>query len=168
MIQVLKENLSTAIHRMKLYADSHRSEREFEVGDWVFLRMQPFRNAPNQLRKQTKLSVKYFGPYQILERIGVVAYKLNLPNGCRLHPVFHVSQLKKQIKSKYSPQRQLPDTNEEGEAIVVPVAILSCQSVKKRNRTMEQCLIQWSNGVPETATWEDMVVVKNKFPELLT
>lgn len=104
IIQILKENLHTAMNRMKKYADMHRSERKFEIGD---LRMQPFRNAPNQLRKQTKLSFKYFGPYRVMQKVGEVTYKLDLPNGCRLHPVFHVSKLKKQIKNKYTPQEQL-------------------------------------------------------------
>lgn len=65
IIQILKENLAAAMHRMNRYANLHRSERSFKVGDFVFVRMQPFRHAPDQLRRQTMLSVKYFGPYQI-------------------------------------------------------------------------------------------------------
>lgn len=125
MLQVIKENLQQAIDRMKMYADRHRIEREFEVGDTVFIRMQPYQNAPDQLRRQTKLSVKYFGPYTISEKVSKVAYRLELPQGCRLHPVFRVSQLKKQIKNKYTAQEQLPEVNEEGLAIVIPVGILS-------------------------------------------
>lgn len=79
---------------MKYYADKKRSEREFNVGDWVYVRMKPFRNAPEQQRRQTKLSVKYFGSYQVMEKVGAMAYKLNLPERCHLHLVFHVSQLK--------------------------------------------------------------------------
>lgn len=78
IIQILKENLQLAMHRMKRYADLHRSEREFKVVDFVFIRMQPFRHAPDQLRRQTKLSVKYFGPYQVIAKIGEVAYELKL------------------------------------------------------------------------------------------
>lgn len=168
MVQVLKENLQSAIDRMKHYADLHRSERQFEIGDWVYLRMQPFRNAPDQLRRQTKLSVKYFGPYQIIEKIGAVAYKLKLPEGSRLHPVFHVSQLKKKIKNKYSPQDKLPDINDEGEAMVIPVAILARRTIKKRNRSVNQLLIHWSNATAETATWEDAEVIKVRFPSITT
>lgn len=75
--------------------------------------------------------MKYFGPYQLIEKMGVVAYKLNLPDRSRLHPDFHVLQLKKKIKNKYTPQMQLPDINEDGEAMVLPVAILARRSVKK-------------------------------------
>lgn len=166
-MQILKENLQSAMNRMKYYADIHRSEREFDIGDWVYLRMQPFRNAPEGLRKQTKLSVKYFGPYQVTEKIGAVAYKLKLPNGSHLHPVFHVSQLKKKIKNKYSSQEQLPEINEDGEAVVIPVAVLARRMVK-RNRSIDQYLIQWSNGMPETATWEDVEFIKTKFPTFQT
>lgn len=80
--------------RMKHYAYMHRLERAFKVGDYVFIRMQPFHNAPDQLRRHTKLSVKYFGPYEVIARVGEVAYRVKLPSVCRLHPLFHVSQLK--------------------------------------------------------------------------
>lgn len=82
--------------------------------------MQTFRNTQDQLTKKTKLSIKYFGPYPIIEKIGKIACRLGLPNGCILHLVFHVSQLKKQIKNKYTPQTQLPKINEEGITIVIP------------------------------------------------
>lgn len=59
MIQVLRENMLQAQNRMKQYANKSRSERNFKVGDWVFLRIQPFKHGPTQIRRQTKLSVKY-------------------------------------------------------------------------------------------------------------
>ncbi|KAL2237281.1 UNVERIFIED_CONTAM: Transposon Ty3-G Gag-Pol polyprotein, partial [Sesamum indicum] len=63
--QLLKENLQNAQQRMKTYADKKRTEREFEVGDYVFLKLQPYRQASIALRKNLKLSVRYFGPYKI-------------------------------------------------------------------------------------------------------
>ena len=90
-----------AHNRMKQQADQHRSERSFEVGDWVFLRLQPYKQISlKQDKKDNKLSPKYYGPYKVLQKIGTMAYKLELPAYSRVHPVFHVSCLKKVIGDK--------------------------------------------------------------------
>jgi hypothetical protein len=68
-----------AQNHMKLQADQHHSERSFEVGDWVFLRLQPYKQMfLNQAKKDNKLSPKYYGPYMVLQKIGTMAYKLEL------------------------------------------------------------------------------------------
>jgi hypothetical protein len=68
---------------MKQQADHHRSEISFEVGDWVFLRLQPYKQMPlKQAKKDNKLSLKYYGPYKVLQEIGIMAYKLELLASC--------------------------------------------------------------------------------------
>ncbi|KAL4384307.1 hypothetical protein GQ457_15G015210 [Hibiscus cannabinus] len=94
ILRLLKQNLLQAQVRMKNQADQNRRELELEVGSWAFVKLQPYRQISLRLRRQQKLSPRYFGPYEIEKRVGAVAYKLKLPETCRIHPVFHVSQLK--------------------------------------------------------------------------
>ena len=69
---------------MKQQAYQHCCERIFEEGDWVFLRMQPYKQMSlKQLNKDNKLEPKYYGPYNVLEKIGSVDYKLELPSSSR-------------------------------------------------------------------------------------
>jgi hypothetical protein len=94
MQQLIKQHLARAQDRMKRQADKKRSERQFQVGDMVFLKLQPYVQTSVATRANQKLSFKFFGSFRILERIGSVAYKLQLPPSSAVHPVFHVSQLK--------------------------------------------------------------------------
>jgi hypothetical protein len=109
VLQILNENLTMAHNRMKQKADQHRSERSFEVGDWVFLRLQPYKQMSlKKANKDNKLSPKYYGPYKVLQKIGTMAYKLELPASSRVHPFFHVSCLKKVIGNKIPVQAIFP------------------------------------------------------------
>jgi transposase InsO family protein len=76
MHQVIKHNLERAQNRMKLQVDKHRSERSFAVGDWVYVKLQPYVQMIVARRSNHKLSYKYFGPYLIIQKVGEVAYKL--------------------------------------------------------------------------------------------
>jgi hypothetical protein len=78
---------------MKQQADKHHQERQFSVGDWV----QPYIQQSVAKRSSQKLSFRFFGPYLILERVGQVAYKLQLPANGHIHHVVHISQLKKAL-----------------------------------------------------------------------
>ena len=81
VLQLLKDNLNLAQNRMKQQADQHRNERSFDVGDWVFLRLQPCKKMSlKQAKKDNKLSPKYYGPYKVLQNIGTMPYKLELPS----------------------------------------------------------------------------------------
>jgi hypothetical protein len=79
---------------MKRKADKHRNEREFAVGDMVYLKLQPYAQSIVMAQSNQKLGFKFFSSFRTLESIGSVAYRLPLPEGSSIHPVLHVSQLK--------------------------------------------------------------------------
>ena len=94
MQDLIKQHLLRPRARMKRQADKGRLERTFAVGDMVYLKLQPYIQSSLVRRSSNKLSFQFFGPFQILEKIGAIAYKLLLPPGAAIHLVFHVSQLR--------------------------------------------------------------------------
>ena len=92
-VKVILDSLKTTSNHQKSYADLKRKEIEFQVGDKVFLKVSPWKKVLRFGRKG-KLSPRFIGPYEIIERIGLVAYRLALPPELdRIHNIFHVSML---------------------------------------------------------------------------
>nr|XP_023885311.1 uncharacterized protein LOC111997457 [Quercus suber] len=124
LIALLKQNLVAAQVRMKVTADKHRTMREFEVGDWVYLKLHPYKQMSLRQKRLGKLSPRFYGPFQILQRIGTVSYKLDLPPESRLHPTFHVSCLKQRLGQHVVPLPSLPPVDSEGILKPEPVVVL--------------------------------------------
>jgi hypothetical protein len=92
----IKQNLKASQDRKKIYVDKGRTHREFKVGDHVFLKVKSNRSSL-KLENCSKLEAHYCGPFEILERIGPIAYMISFPASMYVHNVFHVSFLKKYI-----------------------------------------------------------------------
>lgn len=157
----VRQHLLRMQQRMKHQADKHRTERQFSVGDVVFLKLQPYLQQYVHRRANHKLSFKFFGPFPVLERIGEVAYKLGLPASSRVHPVFHVSQLKQCLGPGQQVVSQLPPADN---LFQVPVRVLQRRVRQEGLRTVVQVLVQWSGCSEEMATWEDLEALRQQFP----
>lgn len=111
LLRQLKANIANSVNRMKQITDKKRRDVSFNVGEWVLLKLHQFRQQTVFTRVHQKLASRFYGPYQILKKIGHVAYKLQLLEGERIHPVFHVSLLKgyqTNGNNAETPQAELP------------------------------------------------------------
>jgi ribosomal protein L21E len=165
MLAQLKPNLLQAQARMKKFADLHRTERQFTVGDMVYLKMEPYRLAAFGFRGTIKLHTKYYGPFKVLQRVGNRAYRLQLLAGVKIHPVFHVSQLKIHLGAKAVPSPDLPLLHADGIVKTGPALVLQVRQIPRNNVDVVQWLTQWENLSPEEATWEDADFIKEAFPD---
>ncbi|XP_026459668.1 uncharacterized protein LOC113360370 [Papaver somniferum] len=109
---------------MKLRADEGRRDVVYQVGDYVYLKLQPYRQNSNVQRKNQKLSPRYFGLYKILERTGPVTYQLDLPKESKIHSVFHVSFLKKALFPNTAVGDNLPEGEDEVDPVISMVELI--------------------------------------------
>lgn len=112
-----------------------------------------------------KLAAQFFGPYKILEHIGPVAYKFDLPAGSCLHPAFHVLLLKKCVGTRVPIQPNLPAFSKDGTIDLIPAEILDHRRVKQGRKIVHEVLIGWANLPRDDATWEDTKLLQRRFPE---
>lgn len=161
----VKRNLQVAQSRMKNFYDKHHSERSFKVGDWVYLKLQPYRQQSVQKRTTNKLAPRYYGPYLIEQKIGTVAYKLKLPATSKVHPVFHVSLLKKKLGDAAVIATHLPPDLDPHNPRWYPAAILERGVFKKNNEPVTKWLIKWLGAADEEATWEEAEDIQRRFPD---
>ncbi|KAJ0430223.1 putative nucleotidyltransferase, Ribonuclease H [Helianthus annuus] len=166
VLTTLKINLSKAQSKMKLAADSHRRDVQFQVNDWVYIKLQPYRQGSVRLQRHHKLGRRFFGPYQVLARIGKVAYKLALPEAAKIHPVFHVSLLRKCVGTPDHQVTPLHLVDSTSTMILQPMAVLAHRTIQRSGQPIPQCLIQWEGLSTNQATWEDHHTLLSSFPNL--
>ncbi|TYK30692.1 RNA-directed DNA polymerase (Reverse transcriptase) [Cucumis melo var. makuwa] len=159
----LRGHLLLAQQQMKQYADRKRRHVKFQVVDLVFLKIRPYRQLTLRRKRNEKLSPKYFGPYKILEKIGVVAYKLDLPANTAIHPVFHVSQLKKCVGDQTGVLPTIQYVNEKFEWQTQPEEVLEYKLNKAGSWDV---LIGWKGLPKHEASWESYDEMHKLYPNL--
>ncbi|XP_074292515.1 uncharacterized protein LOC141619398 [Silene latifolia] len=166
-VQVIRKKMKAAQDCQKSYADLRRSKIEFNVGDKVLLRVLSMKGVM-RFGKRGKLSQKYVGPYDILDRVEEVAYRLALPPSlARVHNVFHVSQLRKYVSD---PSHVLEIENIELDDQLtyeeLPKEILDTKVRKTRNSEVSLVKVLWSNHDVEEATWETEASMRERYSHL--
>ncbi|XP_070034614.1 uncharacterized protein [Nicotiana tomentosiformis] len=166
-VKLIQKRLKIAQSRQKSYADIRRRDLEFKVGYYVFLKDSPMKGIMRFGRKG-KLSPIYIGPYPILERIRLVAYRLALPPELSsVYLVFHVSMLKKYFHDpSHIIDRQDIEFDDTLSYEEVPVAIIDRQVRRLRNKDVASIKVIWRNHSAEESTWEPEEAMKEKYPYL--
>ncbi|KAA0040689.1 pol protein [Cucumis melo var. makuwa] len=166
-IQKIRSRMHTAQSRQKSYADVRRKDLEFEVGDKVFLKVAPMRGVL-RFERRGKLSPRFVGPFEILERIGPVAYRLALPPSLStVHDVFHVSMLRKYVPDPSHVVDYEPlEIDENLSYTEQPVEVLAREVKTLRNKEIPMVKVLWRNHRVGEATWEREDDMRSRYPEL--
>ncbi|XP_042964569.1 uncharacterized protein LOC122298777 [Carya illinoinensis] len=154
---------------MKKYHDQGRHVVSFKVGDSVYLELRQFGHKTMRKTTTAKLNQKFYGPYRVLEKLGNVAYKLQLSPTSQLYPVFHVSLLKKKVGDLSLVGEELPTVDREGRTLTKPKEVIGYR-LHRRGRERPkvwQALILWEGLSRDEATWEDYDGLEKKYPQLI-
>ncbi|XP_048604724.1 uncharacterized protein LOC125582197 [Brassica napus] len=157
--------MKKAQDRQKKYAAQSRREMVFSIGDWVYLKVSG-QKGKDRFGKVGKLAVRFIGSYQFIQRIREVAYRLNLPEEMQIHPVFHVSMLRKHvhdpsaIETEQLENLQTNLTYPEG-----PIRIGERRIPRLKNREIPQVQVFWGKRNRVVVTWEDESRFKALHPE---
>ena len=151
-VKHVQSNLKIAQDRQKSHAYLKRTQKEFQVGEHVFVKVRP-RKRSFKLGGCAKLAPRYFGPFEMLERVGPVAYQLAFPPNLRIHNVFHISILKKYVHdATHVIDWNVIQLELEGYFQVELDCILDRRKIFIRNRTIGQVKVQWKHLNIDEAT----------------
>jgi hypothetical protein len=168
IVRRIQENLKAAKSRQETYANKRRRPLEFKVGDHVYLRVSPMKDV-KRFRVKGKLAPRYIRLFPILEKCGSVAYKLDLsPSLAGVHDIFHVSQLKKCLKTLVDVV--LPEVTPLEADLSYPehpIKVLDQKDRVTRHKTIKFFKIQWSNHSKEEATWESENFLHSRHPDFI-
>jgi hypothetical protein len=165
----IRERMKTARSRQKSYADKRRKPLEFQVGDHVLLKVSPWKGMV-RFGKRGKLNPRYIGPFEILARIGPVAYKLRLPQELQgIHDTFHVSNLKKCLsdESLVIPLEEI-QVNPNLNFVEEPVEIMDREVKRLKQSRIPIVKVRWNAKRGPEFTWEREDQMKLKYPQLFS
>ncbi|KAL5559353.1 hypothetical protein UlMin_035564 [Ulmus minor] len=167
IVEKIRQRMKTAQSRQKSYTDRRRKPLEFAIGDKVFLKVAPMKGVM-RFGKRGKLSPRFVGPFEILERIGDLAYRVALPPAMSgIHNVFHVSMLR-----KYTPDPShvlsydTLDLRQDLTFEESPVRILDREERELRQKKIRLVKVLWKNHEVEEATWEREDEMRTKYPHI--
>ncbi|GJV86090.1 hypothetical protein Tco_1525988 [Tanacetum coccineum] len=159
--------MQAARDRQKSYADKRRRPLEFEVGDKVMLKVAPWKGVV-RFGKRGKLNPRYIGPFRIIERIGPVAYRLELPQELsRVHNVFHVCNLKKCLSDDtlVIPLEEI-QLDDKLNFVEEPVEITDHEVKQLKRSRIPIIKVRWNARRGPEYTWEREDQFKSKYPHL--
>jgi hypothetical protein len=155
-----RQRLLQALQLSRRYYDAHHHEAEFAVGDWVWLRLLHRSTQSLDPRAKRALGPRYAGPFQVLEHIGNVVYRLQLPPGARIHDVFHVGLLKPFRGAPPAATPYLPPTSDD-RLLPATAKILKAQ----QSYGVWRVLVQWQGLPEEDTTGEHLDEFRPRFPD---
>ena len=166
-VKLIRQRIQTSQSRQKSYSDNRKKDIEFEVGDRFFLKVLSRKGLIRQ-EKWGKLGPRYVGPFEILQRIGQVAYRLKLPSNLgEIHDIFHVSRLKKYCPD---PQHVLAtegiELQEDLSFKKEPVEILDRKLKVLRTKTVPLVKVLWQYREVREVTWEMEERMRELYSEL--
>ena len=168
-VQVIRQRLKAASDMLKSYADLKKKDIEYKVGDKVFLKVSPWRKVL-RFGKKGKLSPRFIDPYEVLERIGPMAYRLVLPPElAKFHDVFLVSMHRK-YKSDESHILHVQEVQVQQNFSYdeEPKSILAREVKKLRNKQVPLVKVLWKHHGREEATWEPEATMTTQYPQLFS
>ncbi|KAL7168756.1 hypothetical protein ACSBR2_033906 [Camellia fascicularis] len=168
-IKTIQQRLKTAQRQQNNYTDVRRRPLEYEVGDHVFIRVTPMKSQV-RFGKKGKLSPRYIGLFQILEKMGPVAYRITLPPGFeQIHNVFHVSMLRGYLRDPFHVidyHRIALDENME--YTEWSEQIIYHQVKQLRSKSIPMVKVEWKEHYEMDATWEKADEMRLCYPHLFS
>ena len=166
-VKMIRERIKVVADRQKSYADLKRKDIQYEIREKVFLKISPWKKVV-RFGKKGKLSPRFIRSYEVIEKVGLVAYRLALPPELeKIHNVFHVSMLMRYrldlshvVSSEVMQLR--PDLTCEEE----PIEILAREVKEFQNKRIPLLKVLWRNHKTEKATWESEETMRQQYPQL--